>query len=74
MRQLDVSFLEMPYEGENGTISMFIFLPVFMPIDDILAKLTPEMLDEVFKEKKLWNGLKYNSRKFRSKTNLILSR
>lgn len=40
----------MPYQGEDGSISMFIFLPIFTPtaIDELLAELTPEILDEAF--------------------------
>ena len=59
MRHLDVTYLEKPYEGENGSISMFIFLPVFTPIDRFLAKLTSEMLDEVFEKEtaKRWAEL-----------------
>lgn len=47
--QLGAHWLEMPYKGDKG-ISMFIFLPVFTPtaIDELLVKITPEILDEVF--------------------------
>lgn len=40
----------MPYKGEDGSISMFIFLPVFTvsAIDEFLEKITPEILDDVF--------------------------
>lgn len=40
----------MPYKGEDGSISMFIFLPVFAvnSIDEFLEKVTPEMLNDVF--------------------------
>lgn len=48
MQQLDVSFLEMPYNGENGSMSMYIFLPILTDIDRFLGKLTLEMLDAVF--------------------------
>lgn len=50
MEQLKTVFLEMPYKGEDGSISMFIFLPIFTPtaIDELLAEITPEILDEAF--------------------------
>lgn len=40
----------MPYVGD-GSISMFIFLPVFTPtaIDELLNGLTPEVLDDALK-------------------------
>lgn len=50
IEQLNTVFLEMPYKGEDGSISMYVFLPVFTvnAIDEFLEKVTPEMLDEVF--------------------------
>lgn len=50
IEKLKTIFLEMPYQGEDGSISMFIFLPIFTPtaIDELLAELTPEILDEAF--------------------------
>lgn len=50
IEQLKTVFLEMPYKGEDGSISMFIFLPIFTPtaIDELLAEITPEILDEAF--------------------------
>lgn len=50
IEKLKTIFLEMPYQGEDGSISMFIFLPVFTPtaIDEMLGEMTPEILDEVF--------------------------
>lgn len=40
----------MPYKGEDGSVSMYIFLPVFTvsAIDELLEKITPEILDDVF--------------------------
>lgn len=40
----------MPYKGEDGSISMYVFLPVFTvsAIDEFLENLTPEILDDVF--------------------------
>lgn len=48
IEKLKTSFLEMPYAGEDGSISMFVFLPVFTvnAIDELLENITPEMLDE----------------------------
>lgn len=50
IEQLRTVFLEMPYKGEDESISMFIFLPVFHvnAIDELLENITPEILDEVF--------------------------
>lgn len=50
IEQLRTVFLEMPYKGEDDSISMFIFLPVFHvnAIDELLENITPEILDEVF--------------------------
>lgn len=50
IEQLKTVFLEMPYKGEDGAVSMFIFLPVFTvtAIDELLENITPEILDEVF--------------------------
>lgn len=47
---LNTVWLEMPYKGEDGAISMYIFLPVFTvnAIDEFLENITPEILDEVF--------------------------
>lgn len=47
---MNTIFLEMPYKGEDGAVSMFIFLPVFTvsAIDEMLENITPEILDEVF--------------------------
>lgn len=38
----------MPFKGENGWISMFIFLPPYtsIAIDAFLENLTPEILDK----------------------------
>lgn len=51
IEQLRTVFLEMPYKGEDDSISMFIFLPVFHvgAIDEMLENITPEILDEVFR-------------------------
>lgn len=51
IEQLRTVFLEMPYKGEEDSISMFIFLPVFHvgAIDELLENITPEILDEVFR-------------------------
>lgn len=51
IEQLRTVFLEMPYKGEEDSISMFIFLPVFHvdAIDEMLQNITPEILDEVFR-------------------------
>lgn len=40
----------MPYKGEDESISMYVFLPIFTPtsIDELLEALTPEILDEAF--------------------------
>lgn len=50
IEQLNTVFLEMPYKGEDGSVSMYIFLPVFTvsAIDELLEKITPEILDDVF--------------------------
>lgn len=50
----------MPYKGENGAISMFIFLAVFTTINNFLEKLTAEMLDEILNREivRLWVDLK----------------
>lgn len=50
IEQLKTVFLEMPYKGEDGAVSMFIFLPVFTvtAIDELLENITPEILDDVF--------------------------
>lgn len=47
---LGTEVLKMPYQSENGAISMFIFLPKFntMALDKLLDNLTPEILDDVF--------------------------
>lgn len=49
IEKLKTAFVEMPYEGEHGSISMFVLLPVFTPkaIDELLDNITPEILDEV---------------------------
>lgn len=49
IEKLKTAFVEMPYEGEHGSISMFVLLPVFTPnaIDELLNNITPEILDEV---------------------------
>lgn len=51
MENLKTQILEMPYEGENGTISMFVFLPpsTLTAIDELLEKLTPEILDDALR-------------------------
>lgn len=48
IEKLKTQILEMPYKGENGTISMFVFLPSSTPtaIDELLETLTPEILDD----------------------------
>lgn len=40
----------MPYKGENGSISMFVFLPrsSSTAIDELLDRLSPETLDIIF--------------------------
>ncbi|XP_031634251.1 serine protease inhibitor 88Ea-like [Contarinia nasturtii] len=50
IRSLDVKFLKMPYKGENGSISMYIFLPLdnSTSIDELLGKFTDEILDYAF--------------------------
>lgn len=50
IEQLKTVFLEMPYKGEDGSVSMYIFLPVFTvsAIDELLENITPEILDDVF--------------------------
>lgn len=47
--RLKTAFLEMPYQGEHGSMSMFVLLPVFTPtaINELLETITPEILDEV---------------------------
>lgn len=49
-KNLETNVLRMPYKGENESISMFIFLPKSTPtaIDELLSKLTPDILDDVF--------------------------
>lgn len=48
IKNLDTQILEMSYKGENGSISMFVFLPPSTPtaIDELIEKLTPEILDK----------------------------
>lgn len=36
----------MPYKGDDQTISMYVLLPE--NIEDLLEKLTPEILDDIF--------------------------
>lgn len=48
---MDAEILKMPYRGANESISMFVFLPVSRAptaIDEMLNKITPEILDDVF--------------------------
>lgn len=51
--ELNTAYLELPYKGEHGAISMFILLPVFTTnsIDVLLQKFTPEILEKILSEK-----------------------
>lgn len=42
----------MPYKGENGSISMLVFLPSSSSttIEELLDRLSPETLDDVFSD------------------------
>lgn len=53
--RLKTAFLEMPYQGEHGSISMFVLLPVFTPnaINELLKSITPEVLDEVLSKQSI---------------------
>lgn len=46
IHELDTQFVEIPYSGENNSVSMYVFLP--NAIDEFLEKVTSEMLDQVF--------------------------
>lgn len=50
IESLRTGFLRMPYKSENQMIAMYVFLPEFKPtsIDDLLMKLTSELLDDIF--------------------------
>ncbi|XP_031634285.1 serine protease inhibitor 88Ea-like isoform X2 [Contarinia nasturtii] len=50
IESLKVRFLKVPYKGEDGSISMYIFLPLdnSTSIDDLLGKFTPKILDYAF--------------------------
>ncbi|XP_031638863.1 serine protease inhibitor 88Ea-like isoform X2 [Contarinia nasturtii] len=50
IENLNTQVLKMPYEDENESLSMFIFLPdaSSTAIDVLLDKLSPEILDNVF--------------------------
>lgn len=53
IEELTTAYLELPYKGEYGSISMIVLLPVFTPnaIDLLLKKFTPEILNKVLNEK-----------------------
>ncbi|XP_055313233.1 serpin B4-like [Sitodiplosis mosellana] len=49
IKNLNTKFLKMPYKGDNGTISMFIFLPnESTSVGQLLDGLTAKVIDFVF--------------------------
>lgn len=46
IHELNTQFVEIPYSGENNSVSMYVFLP--NAIDEFLENVTPDMLDQVF--------------------------
>lgn len=53
IEELNTAYLELPYKGEHGSISMFILLPVFTAnaIDVLLQNFTSKVLEKVLSEK-----------------------
>lgn len=53
IEELKTAYVEMPYSGEHGSISMFILLPIFTAnaIDELLKHITTDQLERVFSEK-----------------------
>lgn len=51
IQELDTKFMEMPYAGENNSISMYVFLPG-KDIDSFLKGVTFEILNHVLFERK----------------------
>lgn len=49
IEELNTAYLELPYRGENGVISMYVLLPVFTAnaIDVLLQNFTSEILEKV---------------------------
>lgn len=60
IHELNTKFVEIPYSGENSSVSMYVFLP--NAIDEFLENVTPEMLDQVFadgeSQHKRWEKVK----------------
>lgn len=53
IEELSTAYLELPYKGEHGSISMFVLLPVFTTnaIDVLLQNFTSEILEKVLGER-----------------------
>lgn len=52
IKYLNTEVVKMLYKGENGSISMFVFLPrsSSTAIDELLDRLSPETLDDIFSD------------------------
>lgn len=61
IENLNTQVLKMPYEDENESMSMFIFLLDHSPsaMDVLLDKLSPEILDDVFNRRPSSHGFFY---------------
>lgn len=48
---LETEVVQHPFKGDNQTISMYVLLPDngTSSVEDLLEKITPEILDDIFK-------------------------
>ncbi|XP_031628732.1 serine protease inhibitor 88Ea-like isoform X2 [Contarinia nasturtii] len=58
IHELNTQFVEIPYSGENNSVSMYFFLP--NAIDEFLENVTSEMLDQVFVDGESQHNTRYS--------------